>query len=288
MSIDQRNVYTPTQNITNLALNVDSNRIGDDRTNITVNFTTTPATVTVKQGSTIESNGNLYIVTGADYVFQMALATDNYIALYETTPEFKSVTLKGTYDDAKAGVYQADNVTRTIRWYIDQVEETYDINDSLQSYNKGGLKTEINSYKIDGTATKGLTVFSATQFTAIGAQLESDTFEIYKPCTFVFDFDPTLYMDFETTISRPPFEGILQIEFDGGWGANFNFTPQNYLIAGVGVLDNSPFTLSLNPGKYRVIFKNSVHYGVSLTLGIYLIGVYGQTNFDAASVINIT
>jgi hypothetical protein len=47
MPIVQKNLYLPGQNLTNLALNMDLVRLGIDIVNITVNFGTSPATITL-------------------------------------------------------------------------------------------------------------------------------------------------------------------------------------------------------------------------------------------------
>jgi len=130
MGVTQRNLYLPGQNLSNLAVNVDDNRLGNDQTDITVNFGTTPATVTVKVGSIIEVNGNSYVIDTSDYVFQMSNATDNYITFTDNpSVAFSSASTKGTFDAQKQGYYQAGNTTRTLKWYIDQAAETYKIVD---------------------------------------------------------------------------------------------------------------------------------------------------------------
>jgi hypothetical protein len=121
MAIEKYNVYMPAQNLTNLSLNVDINRIGIDKINIDVNYGTSPATVSIKEGSIIEVNVNLYVINGSDYTFQMANATHNYITFTDNpSPTFGSAAAVGTYSNDKKAYYQADNVTRTLGWFIDQ------------------------------------------------------------------------------------------------------------------------------------------------------------------------
>lgn len=138
MSVEKKNVYIPGQNITNLGNNVDYNRVADDKTSITVNFTGSPASVTIKAGSLIESNGNLYRVN-ADVTFTMGSVNDTYILFDDTTPiaapnwGFSSSTSRGTFDPAKQGFYSGiGNTIKTLKWYIDQTSETV------------GLDTQIN------------------------------------------------------------------------------------------------------------------------------------------------
>jgi len=71
MSIDQLNLYTPGQNLSNLAVNVDYNRLQEHKIEMTIDFTAHPADVTILEGSIIECNGNRYVLT-ADEVFTMA------------------------------------------------------------------------------------------------------------------------------------------------------------------------------------------------------------------------
>lgn len=124
MSIIKVNTYLTDRNITNMALNVDYNRLGEDRTQITVNYGTTPATVTIKNGSIIECNGNRYLID-ADYSFQMANAAYNYLTFTDNPSiAFSSAATIGTFDAEKQGYYQADNLTRTLKYYIDQSGES--------------------------------------------------------------------------------------------------------------------------------------------------------------------
>jgi hypothetical protein len=126
MAITKRNLYLPSQNLSNLSINVDDNRLGNDQTEIAVNFGTTPATVTIKQGSVIEVNGNSYVIDTADEVFQMSNATDNYITFTDNpSAAFGSASSKGTFEAQKQGFYQTGNLIRTLRWYIDQDNEAF-------------------------------------------------------------------------------------------------------------------------------------------------------------------
>ena len=121
MAIVQRNLYLPGQDLTNLAQNVDFNRFQDFKGNITVNFGTVPATVTVKVGTILEVNGNLYAIETADYVFSMDNATHNYLTFTDNPGvDFGSAAARGTYSAAKQGYYQAGNLIRTLPFYINQ------------------------------------------------------------------------------------------------------------------------------------------------------------------------
>lgn len=115
MAITQLNSYLPSQNLTNLAENVDYNRVGDDKTDITVNHTTSPWTFTIKVGSLIEKDGNIYTVDTADYTLQATDNAHNYIVF--TGSAFASSANRGTYDPAKGGFYDSGN--RVLKYYID-------------------------------------------------------------------------------------------------------------------------------------------------------------------------
>ncbi len=111
-------------NLTNLCQNVDYLRLQEDKIQITVSYAGSPATVTIKKGSMIEINGNLYLIT-ADYSFAMANATHNYLTFTDSpTPTFSSAVIKGTYSSLKMGYYQADNITKTLKFYVDQAGQS--------------------------------------------------------------------------------------------------------------------------------------------------------------------
>lgn len=285
----QKNVYIkgpPAQNITNMANNVEWNSLGLDQTIIEVDFTGSPAQVTVKQGSWIELNGNRYLVE-VDEVFTMNSASDNYITFNETGTTWASTTTKGTYNDSKAGVYQADNVTRTIRWYVDQTEETYNLDDSLQSYNIGDLKTEVNSYAMDGTASKGVQLYTAT---GISASHNSDAFYLYKPTTLVVYTDADMRQRYPTgagAVTMPYWQLYIDVEYNGGWNAFMDIGVSGYTdtVNGNSTRTLTDYLVPLNPGRYRVsLIKNPGGTSGPYDLDVYLIGVYGQTNLDAGSV----
>lgn len=124
MAIVQRNLYLPGRDLTNLAQNVDLNRVGMDLTDISIAFGA-PSVVTVAAGSMIECNGNIYVLT-TDETFNM-VAGHNYITFTDNpAPAFASAAAKGTYSALKGGFYQAGNLIRTLKWFIDQTNESYE------------------------------------------------------------------------------------------------------------------------------------------------------------------
>lgn len=191
MSIVQKNLYTPGQNLNNQAENIDLNRVGDDKTFIDVNFGTSPATITIKTGSRIEANGNLYSVESNDAIFQMASTSHNYITFNGTS--FSSAASMGTFDAAKGGYYTG--TTRTLRWYIDQTNSMYSIDltivnttDKVQSINaREGVKTDnvyiaikkvaIGTWDMDTNATVSIThgLSDYTKIISVEGRIISDT-----------------------------------------------------------------------------------------------------------------
>jgi len=138
MSIDQLNSYLPGQNLNNLANNVDYNSLGMDFTQISSPFTGSPATVSVAIGSMWELNGNRYVINTAAATFALASATDNYITYNESTG-FSSAATTGAWSAVKQGFYQADGITRTLHWYIEEETETI-LRQTADSY-EGVLKS---------------------------------------------------------------------------------------------------------------------------------------------------
>lgn len=276
MTINKVNNYIPGQNITNLANNVDYNRLGMDQTIIEVDFTGSPAQVTIKQGSIIEVNGNKYIVQGADYVFTMAGATDNYITFNETIPSFSSTTIKGTYDNAKAGVYQADNVTRTICWYVNQSDEIYGRDMSLMYPNTGELTTEMNGYRVDTDPATAFLLYGYDIDYAINPS--GDEFLdilVKKPITLVLFGN-----------QDPGASHFVQIKIYGLFNSAVETFPIETIDCSVGTSrDTETAYVTLNPGQYRItLYWNINGFEDTGEIKVYMIGVYGQTNFDAVSV----
>lgn len=118
MAIIKLNNYIPGKDVENLIDNVDIDRLGVDKTMISVNYGTSPATVTVLQGSIIECSGDTYLVD-ADNAFSMANTSDNYLRFNGTA--FSSTSSIGTFDISKQGYYST--TYRTLKFHIDQTEE---------------------------------------------------------------------------------------------------------------------------------------------------------------------
>jgi hypothetical protein len=175
MAIEKINLYTPGNNLMNLALNVDYNRLSEDKSQITVNFATTPATVTIKRGSIIECNGNRYLINGSDYSFQMANANHNYITFTDNPSiALGSASGIGTFNTEKQGHYQIDNVTRTLKFYIDQSNENYYVlldaalpNLTLitKRYDKIKVCLTVDHYNTDGSPLR----FNLIKFDELGS-----------------------------------------------------------------------------------------------------------------------
>jgi len=285
LGIIQKNLYLPGQNLTNLAQNVDYNRLGLDRCNITVDFNVSPANVTIKQGSLIEVNGNLYAIEAADYVFAMANATHNYITFTDNPlPAFSSAASIGTYNNAKLGLYDGTNLIRTLRWYIEQgAEDVYDINDSVMAYNKGGLKTEVNSY-FSLTNALGI-LLSHNDVTMANANPATTTFTgtsfvIKKPCMICI----------KTAWSSggvPQLDTLIVDLMGMNNSIYYPLARPTGVDTGGVVAGTRKQIWTVNPGKYRTEGSIKTVGGTLCDfadIDVYLYSVYGQTNLDAASV----
>jgi len=102
MAIVKYNNYMPGFSVSNLQGNHDYDRLGIDQSDITVDYTVSPAEVTVHDGSVIEANGDTYLING-DEVFTMANAAHDYITFNGTA--FSSAATVGTFDQVKNGYY---------------------------------------------------------------------------------------------------------------------------------------------------------------------------------------
>jgi len=286
MAIIQKNLYLPGQDLTNLAQNVDYNRLGLDRCNITVNFGTVPATITIKQGSLIEVNGNLYAIEAADYTFAMANATHNYITFTDNPiAAFSSAAGKGTYNNAKLGLYDGTNLIRTLRWYINQTSQIYNIDNSIMAYNIGNLETEINSYCTLGHTT-GL-ILSRTTMTVpngSGGQFPFTSAELIlkKPSMIVVHIS---WANFNNG-----FDGVIvdasniEVHYNSLW-----LVPAAPTVKSIGNKNTGEQiqVYVLNPGTYiangLITRANSTGATRYIYIDINLFGIYGQTNFDSSS-----
>lgn len=136
MTIKNIGNFKADKNLTELAQNVDYNRLGSQDFYITVNYGTTPATVTVKAGSIFECNGNRYEAT-IDEPFQMSNASHNYLTFTDNpVKSFGSTDERGAFSIGKNGYYLSDNKTRVLDMYIDQSGEvSLNLLDSLPFFN---------------------------------------------------------------------------------------------------------------------------------------------------------
>ena len=115
MAIVQVNNYIPAKDVPDLQVNHDYDRMGIDLTVVTVDFTGSPCTVTVKSGSIIEYDGDTYELD-ADEVF-VAAADDDDVIRFDGAAFYTSSGI-GTFDAEKNGFYSGGD--RTLKWYIDQ------------------------------------------------------------------------------------------------------------------------------------------------------------------------
>lgn len=130
MGITQKNSYGENSDLSNLSENVDLNRLNDDKSFLTVSFAGSPATATIKVGSVIEVNGNVYAIDTADETHLFTSATDNYLGFNGTS--FSNHAGRGTWDTAKQGYYQTGGLIRTLKWYINQDDDEYHIDSEIK------------------------------------------------------------------------------------------------------------------------------------------------------------
>jgi hypothetical protein len=250
---------------------MDLSRLGVDKTNITVNYATVPATVTIKEGSIIEVNGNLYTIEGADYSFQMANATHNYITFTDNPAvAFSSAAARGTYQDDKHGFYQVGNLVRTLQWYIDQTNSLSYIDFSIQSSQGSSISINddmeiyseilsVRSYAADDDA--GLSIVN----TSINNAEYNYNFLVKRPVT--------LWQFIEDS----------GLGHDGRLMLISRFNSITYTIYDSGVITTSEINKIhiLNPGYYRAYYR--AYLAENRVIKLSLCGVFGKnsmTNLD--------
>lgn len=267
MAIEKINKYLPDQDLANLAENVDDNRLGLDLSEIEVSFATSPATVTIKLGSIIEVNGNWYKITSADYVFQMANATHNYITLTDNPAvAFSSAAAKGTFTAAKQGYYQTGNLIRTCKWFIDQTNEVYAIDQDNET-GHGQNQTQINSFAY--TLTNAVSVATFQQVGSTGGtgtyNYDTNRILIKKPVSLLI----------QNVSSATNGFAVVSLEYNSAY----------YISIGLArVPKNLTQHISLNPGVYAVGVASD---GGTTTVDLFLIGVYGNAELDTSDVFEI-
>lgn len=303
MAIEKVNDFIigpPAQNLSNMGENVDLNALSDDKTQITVNFGTSPATVTIKVGSIIEVNGSRYKITGSDESFQMSNATHNYITFTDSPgTTFGSAASIGTYTADKQGFYQAGNLIRTLKWYIDQVEDTYyydidhlDLGEDIYDIDVFNLDGDrLNSYIVD-TNGSVITSNQAINPSGAGLTLTGTSITLKKPIQSICKVrrqvsyggglgdgveDATVYLDYF---------------FESSWRTYrlSQSIPDVLVDAGdPGPKDVTSYQMNtLNPGqyRYRVVYDALLIGGsITITLTHEVGGVYGQTSFTPNSLI---
>lgn len=116
--------FKTDKNLIQLGINVEYSRLGDQDLDFSVNYGTSPATVTITDKSIFECNGNRYQANGNE-VFQLDNASHTYITFTKTESSysFGSSATRGTYSIKKNGYY-VNNTTKVFDIYIDQSGET--------------------------------------------------------------------------------------------------------------------------------------------------------------------
>jgi hypothetical protein len=273
--IVQKNLYAVARNLNNLCLNVDANRLGDDNTFISVQYNgTNPAIVTVKVGSSVEVNGNLYTIEVADEVFTMANRDHKYIIFDGTT--FSSASTRGTENPLKCGWYQSDLVNRTLKWKIDQ-----HLSGSQNALPFNNVINIDSLFYIDTLALVG---------GSVGEDLTTG-FIVKKPviilCNIVYDNSYTTPGDYFTSQNMilqsyylEPARVILGVTYP----AEKKWSDIELKAHAVNICFN------VSPGYYRMAFRGTVSHGTPRCESkISIIGCFGDKEIsDDVVVINPT
>lgn len=120
MAIVKYNNYIAPHDVVNLSNNVPYDIIGKDQSSISVNFSVSPAEVTIKKGSLIEHNNDYYLID-SDETFTMSNAGHEYIGFNGSS--FSSIANIGSYDYDKIGFYNGNY--RVLKYYIHQADGWY-------------------------------------------------------------------------------------------------------------------------------------------------------------------
>lgn len=143
VNITKLNNYIPGQDVPDITDNIDIDRLGIDKTMITVNYGVSPAQVTILKGALIEANGDTYLET-TDNTFAMANASHNYLTFNGTS--YSSAASIGTFDITKQGYYSGS--ARTLKYYIDQANSTHNILIDILYPDLTLLSTKLDKIKI--------------------------------------------------------------------------------------------------------------------------------------------
>lgn len=246
MSIKNIGTFKTDKDLTLMGLNVDYERLGDQDFKFSVNYTTTPATVTVKDGSIWECNGNRYQADG-DYTFQLDNANDTYIEFTDNgLTSFSSGTNRGTYSIEKNGYYTNNNKTRVLDVYIDQDGETIlNLLDSKPFFNTpfvtkfDRVRTNITS-DIDGPFT-GVVPFNIEVFDIL-SRYDSTTYRFTAVESGYYYIDSQLYIDSDTS-------EVAYIRKNGANHSKFSYQERLFIVT-----YTASCLMFLNKGDYVDIY----------------------------------
>lgn len=258
MAITQLNLYSTTQNLSSMANNIDYNRIGVDKTDITVNHGTSPWTFTIKQGSIIEKDGNLYVIDTADYTLQATSNTHNYIVF--TGSAFASSASLGTYDPLKGGYYYAGN--RVLKYYIDY---TNNLEYTMAEFNNRAENLRVeNNLIVGGDITGNYNTWANADTLVINETVASagfasisKTLTLKKPVNLLVALSGTGFFNLSVMIGA--------------------YTYYSYAAHG-------SYGITLNPGVYS--FTASCNNSTA-TMVVYIHSVYGHNTTNAAEVFTV-
>lgn len=137
MAIVKKNTYVAGSNndLTNVVLNIDLQRLGMDLTNVTYSA----PNFLIKAGSLIEANGSLYAVEGSD----ISVTASTGVLIFDSATLLFSISASAyAYDATKAGEYITGQPTKRVcRWNLSSNGDFYNkTNDNTYNwYNKPRL-----------------------------------------------------------------------------------------------------------------------------------------------------
>jgi hypothetical protein len=114
MAIVKKNTYVPGSNndLTNVALNIDLQRLGTDLTHVVYSG----GNFLIKVGSLVECNGSLYAVEGAD----ISIAPASGVLIFDSSTLLFSISASAfAYDATKSGEYITGSPTKRVcKWVL--------------------------------------------------------------------------------------------------------------------------------------------------------------------------
>jgi hypothetical protein len=269
MAITKQNTYEIGVNndISNLSVNVDRNRLGEDKIILEVSG----SDLLIKVGSLIEANGSLWAVDTSDISITLA---DGYLVFDDAVPEFKIIDAEtAELDPTRAGFYRpAPNDTEKVtRWDISGTDLILNVNRQLyheKTNSKANATFEfvelnaltsdsIQSDKVDSSYSGGTSETVLTH----NSNGQPVGFTITRPISGLIEYSNSIPVG-------GPFVVTVQLLVDGTYRDVFGAQG----TAGSSSVDRQTFML--NPGTYRI----NGAIGTGFLTVIKAVGIYGSIN----------